>query len=86
LPPLPDIPAGVLAAYHKPIDPSDSAVLARVRAGERFYRENFAEPIKNNHGSFLLLLPGYPHGIHVKDPELAVAVIQRLLKAIKKTL
>lgn len=84
LPPLPDIPAGVLAAYHKPLDSTttNAGVLARLRAGEHFYIENFTELIRNNHKSFVMLLPNYPHNIHTKDPELVVTVIKRLLNSL----
>jgi pimeloyl-ACP methyl ester carboxylesterase len=81
LPSLPDIPVGVLAAYHKPIDSSaaNAEELASLRTGEHFYMENFAELIRNNHNSFIMLLPRYPHSIHKKDPELVVTLIKRLL-------
>lgn len=84
LPPLPDIPVGVLAAYHKPLDSSatNAGVLARLRVGEHFYVENFAELIRNNHNSFVMLLPRYPHGIHTQDSELVVTVIKRILNSL----
>ncbi|OQP59420.1 hypothetical protein A3860_37830 [Niastella vici] len=86
LPPLPDIPVGVLAAYHKPVDSSstNAGVVARLRAGEHFYMENFTELIRNNHNSFVMLLPHYSHSIHTQDPELVVTVIKRLLHSLAK--
>jgi pimeloyl-ACP methyl ester carboxylesterase len=85
LPPLPDIPTGILAAVHKPLSVEqrrDTGLVARLRAGEKFYTQNFARLIKNNHNSFFTLLPGYPHGIHSRDPQLVIACIQRLLNSI----
>jgi pimeloyl-ACP methyl ester carboxylesterase len=87
LPPLPDIPVSILAAYHKHIDSSaaNAGVLARQPFADRFYRENFADLIKDNHDSFFMLLPNYPHGIHGRDPELVVTAIRRLLNSTLKT-
>jgi pimeloyl-ACP methyl ester carboxylesterase len=87
LAPLPDIPVAVLAAYNKPIDSSKHTAgqLARIPLAEHFYMENFTAMIRNNHNSFVMLLPRYPHGIHSQDPELVVTVIRRLLNSIPKT-
>jgi pimeloyl-ACP methyl ester carboxylesterase len=88
LPPLPDIPVAVLASYNKVRDstrsmPSD---YARFEWAGRISRENFLQLIKDNHDSFFMLLPGYPHGIHGKDPELVDEVIERIYrKALKRT-
>jgi pimeloyl-ACP methyl ester carboxylesterase len=86
LPPLPDIPVAILAAYNKPIDPSqrNAGLMARIPIAEHFYMENFADMIRNNHSSFLMLLPEYPHSIHSKDPELVESVIKRLLNSIRR--
>jgi pimeloyl-ACP methyl ester carboxylesterase len=86
LPPLPDIPVSVLAAYNKPIDASqrNAGLMARIPITEHFYMENFADMIRNNHKSFLMLLPLYPHSIHAYDPELVASAIRRLLQSMPK--
>ena len=87
LPPLPDIPVAVLAAYNKPMDSSKRTAgqLARIPLAEHFYMENFTAMIRNNRNSFVMLLPRYPHGIHSQDPELVVTVIKRLLNNRKSS-
>jgi pimeloyl-ACP methyl ester carboxylesterase len=86
LPPLPDIPVAILAAYNKPIAASQrtAGLLARIPIAEHFCMENFADLIRNNHNSFLMLLPQYSHGIHAQDPELVTGVIKRLLDSLAK--
>jgi pimeloyl-ACP methyl ester carboxylesterase len=85
LPPLPDIPVGVLAAYDKQVVLSrgDSGVLTREPIAQRFYMENYATMIKANHHSFFMLLPGYSHAIHHQDPELVIWAIDRLFQAAR---
>jgi len=82
LPPLPDIPVAVLASYNKVRDSTRfmPADYARFEWAGRIGRENFLQLIKDNHDSFFLLLPGYPHGIHGKDPGLVDEVIGRIYR------
>jgi len=80
LPPLPDIPVAVLATYNKARDSTrfTAADYSRFEWAGRIGRENFLQLIKDNHDSFFMLLPGYPHGIHSKDPGLVDEVIERI--------
>ncbi|MBS1603375.1 MAG: alpha/beta fold hydrolase [Bacteroidetes bacterium] len=82
LPPLPDIPVAVLASYNKVRDSTrfSSADYSRFEWAGRIGRENFLQLIKDNHDSFFMLLPGYPHGIHGRDPELVDEVIERIYR------
>ena len=82
LPPLPDIPVAVLAPYNKVRDSSrfTAADYSRFELAGRIGRENFLQLIKDNHDSEFMLLPGYPHGIHGKDPELVDEVIERIYR------
>jgi pimeloyl-ACP methyl ester carboxylesterase len=82
LPPLPDIPVAVLAPYNKVRDSSGftAADYSRFEWAGRIGRENFLRLIKDNHDSEFMLLPGYPHGIHGRDPELVDEVIKRIYR------
>jgi pimeloyl-ACP methyl ester carboxylesterase len=82
LPPLPDIPVAVLASYSKVRDSSrfTAADYSRFEWAGRIGRENFLQLIKDNHDSFFMLLPGYPHDIHGRDPELVDEVIARIYR------
>lgn len=82
LAPLPDIPVAVLATYNKVRDSSryTAADYARFEWAGRIGRENFLQLIKDNRESCFMLLPGYPHGIHARDPELVDALIERIYR------
>jgi len=55
--------------------------LSKSMAGIGYDRNG--ELIRNNHNSFVMLLPRYPHGIHTQDPELVVTAIKRLLNSAR---
>ena len=78
LAPLPDIPVGVLLSYNKKLDSSGETEPARIALAERFRTDNYSAMIKNNHHSFIMLLPGYSHIIQGQDPELVVSSIRRV--------
>ena len=78
----------MLAPYNKVRDSSrfTAADYSRFEWAGRIARENFLQLIKDNHDSFFMLLPGYPHGIHGKDPELVDEVIERIYrKALRRS-
>jgi pimeloyl-ACP methyl ester carboxylesterase len=79
---LPDVPIAVLFAYNKPGDSSmyTSGELVRFREGARMNMDNYMDMIKNNHNSFVMLLPGYHHSIQADDPELVAEVVERIYR------
>jgi pimeloyl-ACP methyl ester carboxylesterase len=88
LSPLPDIPVTVLIAYNSPIEHSEKALFKEYKInGLEWFREvnkyridDYADMIKNNNNSSLVLLPGYPHVIHHRDPMLVSAAIMEVYK------
>ena len=85
LPPLPDIPVAVLLTHsHRLQAIPDSSrkghTIAEEDAIRRFRIENYTNLIENNHNSFIMILPGYSHGVHTQDPELVVEVIERVYR------
>ncbi|HTI93736.1 MAG TPA: alpha/beta hydrolase [Puia sp.] len=90
LPPLPDIPVAILLTHNHRLQAiADSSrnghTIAEEDAIRRFRIENYTSLIENNHNSFMMILPGYKHGVHTQDPQLVVEVIERVYRnAIKK--
>jgi pimeloyl-ACP methyl ester carboxylesterase len=83
LAPLPDIPVTVLISYNRPIEQQEEVLAKELKVNSipwfkevnRFRIQHFAEMIKDNHKSSVILLPLYSHGIHHQDPQLGAAVI-----------
>jgi len=90
LPALPDIPVAVLLTHNHrlqaiPDSSRNGHTIAEEDAIRRHRLENYTSLIENNHNSFMMILPGYKHGVHTQDPELIVEVIERIYrKAVKK--
>jgi pimeloyl-ACP methyl ester carboxylesterase len=90
LPSLRDIPVAVLLTHNHrlqgiPDSSRQGHTIAEEDAERRIRIENYTSLIENNHNSFIMLLPGYKHGVHTQDPELVVTVIERIYrKAVKK--
>ena len=88
LKPLPDIPVTVLMEYNRPIEYQEMGLMEEFKINgkawfqelDRYRIQHFAEMIKNNHNSSMILLPGYSHGIHHQDPELVATAIQDVYK------
>lgn len=80
LQPLKDIPITVMIAYYKHIEHYETEMNKNLKLGINllpWWKEldelrigHYAEMIKNNHNSRIILLPRYSHGIHQQDPQL----------------
>lgn len=85
LAPLPDIPITVMIAYNKHIEQYETKMNEELKLGinlipwwkelDQLRIEHFAEMIKNNRNSKLILLPRYSHGIHQQDPKLVAEAL-----------
>lgn len=93
LPPLIDIPVTVMISYNKYIEQYETTMNKNLKLGINlilWWKElddlrikHYAEMIKNNRSSKLVLLPRYSHGIHHQDPKL---VAQELVNAYETCL
>lgn len=93
LPPLKDIPVTVMISYFKHIEHYETEMNDRLKLGinlvpwwkelDQLRIDHYAEMIKNNRDSRLVLLPRYSHGIHQQDPNL---VAEELKNTYKKCL
>ena len=80
LKPLKDIPTTVMIAYNKHIENYETEMNENQKLGINlipWWKElnelrinHYAEMIKNNKNSRLILLPRYSHGIHQQDPKI----------------
>lgn len=85
LQPLPDIPVTVMIAYNKHIEQYETKMNEELQLGinlipwwkalDHLRIEHYAEMIKNNRNSKLILLPRYSHGIHQQDPKLVAEAL-----------
>lgn len=90
LAPFPDIPVTVLMSYNRAIEKQEEELTKELGINSipwfqevnRFRMQHFAEMIKDNHYSSLILLPRYSHGIHHQDPQLASTVILDLYRRV----
>ncbi|MRG44112.1 alpha/beta fold hydrolase [Chitinophaga sp. SYP-B3965] len=90
LAPLPDIPVTVLMSYNRYIEKQEEELGKELKINmmpwfaemNRLRIDHFADMIKNNHNSSVILLPRYSHGIHHQDPALASTVILDLYNRI----
>lgn len=80
LQPLKDFPTTVMIAYNKHIEDYETKMNENLKLGinlipwwkelDEFRIYHYAEMIKNNNKSKLILLPRYSHGIHQQDPKI----------------
>lgn len=80
LPPLKDIPITVMIAYNKHIEHYETEMNENLKLGinlipwwkelDELRISHYAEMIKNNGNSRVILLPRYSHGIHQQDPKI----------------
>jgi len=90
LPPLKNIPVTVLISYNKPVEFYETEMIEKFKLGINlvpWWKEldllriaHYADMIKNNQHSKILLLPGYSHGIHHQDPKLVADAISDVYK------
>lgn len=97
LQPLNDIPITVMISYNKHIEHYETEMNENLKLGinpipwwkklDEFRINHYAEMIKNNRDSRLILLPRYSHGIHQQDPKLVAEVLidtyEKCLSALK---
>lgn len=95
LSPLPNIPVAVLIAYNSPVELQEAQLSKEFRINsEPWFKESnyfrmrdYADLIKDNDNSLVILLPGYQHVIHHRDPQLAAtAILQVYLNTLKTNL
>lgn len=93
LAPLPDIPVTVMIAYNSPIEHGEKELFKTYKINgtawfeqvNKYRIQHYARMIKNNNDSSVMLLPGYQHVIHHRDPGLAAATIAQVFnKCIKR--
>lgn len=80
LQPLKDIPITVMIAYNKHIEDYETEMNKNLKLGinlvpwwkalDELRINHYADMIKNNSKSRLILLPRYSHGIHQQDPKI----------------
>lgn len=95
LPPLPDIPVTVMIAYSKHIEQYETKMNEELNLGinlipwwkelDQLRIEHYAEMIKNNRNSKLILLPKYSHGIHQQDPKLVAEALISIYNSILRS-
>lgn len=93
LQPLKDIPVTIMISYNKHIEHYEIEMNENLKLGinlipwwkelDRLRIDHYAEMIKNNGDSRLILLPRYSHGIHQQDPK---SVAEALLDTYEKCL
>jgi pimeloyl-ACP methyl ester carboxylesterase len=91
LQPLKDVPVTVMIAYNKHIEHYESEMNKNLKLGinlipwwkelDELRINHYAEMIKNNGNSQIILLPRYSHGIHHQDPKI---VADALINTYKK--
>ncbi|MDQ0065647.1 alpha/beta fold hydrolase [Chryseobacterium lathyri] len=93
LSPLKDIPVTVMISYNKHIEHYETEMNGNLKLGinlipwwkelDELRINHYAEMIKNNSNSRLILLPRYSHGIHQQDPK---SVAEALMYTYKNCL
>ncbi|ASW73905.1 hypothetical protein IQ37_17975 [Chryseobacterium piperi] len=96
LPPLKNIPVTVLIAYNKHIENYETEMNKSLKLNINlvsWWKElddlrikHYADMIKNNADSRVILLPQYSHGIHHQNPQLVAKAIQETYENCLKTL
>ncbi len=88
LAPLPDIPVTIMIAYNSPIEHAEKELAEECKLNmpswfwevNKYRMQHYAWMIQHNNHSSLVLLPGYQHVIHHRDPELTAATIAGVYK------
>jgi pimeloyl-ACP methyl ester carboxylesterase len=85
LQPLKDIPVTVMISYNKHIEHYETEMNENLKLGinlipwwkelDELRINHYAEMIKNNNNSRLILLPRYSHGIHQQDPKIVAEAL-----------
>ncbi|MEO5909751.1 MAG: alpha/beta hydrolase [Pelobium sp.] len=85
LEPIKDIPVTVMIAYYKHIEHYETEMNENLKLGinlipwwkelDELRINHYAEMIKNNRDSRIILLPRYSHGIHQQDPQLVAKAL-----------
>jgi len=85
LEPLKDIPITVMISYNKHIEHYETEMNENLKLGinlipwwkelDELRISHYAEMIKNNTNSCLILLPRYSHGIHQQDPKIVAKAL-----------
>ena len=85
LPPLKDVPVTVMISYNKHIEHYETEMNENLKLGinlipwwkelDELRIKHYAEMIKNNNSSRLILLPRYSHGIHQQDPKIVAEAL-----------
>ncbi len=85
LQPLKDIPVTVMISYNKHIEHYETEMNENLKLGinlipwwkelDQLRIDHYAEMIKNNQASRLILLPRYSHGIHQQDPKIVAEAL-----------
>jgi len=85
LQPLKDIPVTVMISYNKHIEHYETEMNENLKLGinlipwwkelDELRINHYAEMIKNNSNSRLILLPRYSHGIHQQDPKMVAKAL-----------
>jgi hypothetical protein len=86
--PLPNIPVAVLIAYNSPVELHEEQLSKEFKLNSalwfkevnNFRVQDYAELIKDNDNSSVILLPGYQHVIHHRDPRLAARTILQVYR------
>ncbi len=95
--PLKDIPVTVMISYNKHIEHYETEMNEKLKLGinlipwwkelDELRINHYAEMIKNNSNSQLILLPRYSHGIHQQDPKIVAEALsntyERCLTSLK---
>jgi pimeloyl-ACP methyl ester carboxylesterase len=93
LTPLPNIPVTVMIAYNSPVEQAEKELFKAYKINgpawfeqvNKYRIQHYAQMIKNNNNSSIVLLPGYQHVIHHRDPPLVAATIADVYKKCLKT-
>ena len=78
----------MLIAYNSPVELHEEQLSKEFRINSAlwfkevnyFRMRDYAELIKANDNSFVLLLPGYQHVIHHRDPQLVATTLLQVYK------
>jgi pimeloyl-ACP methyl ester carboxylesterase len=90
---LPNIPTTIMIAYNSPIEGGEKELFKEYKINgvawfeqvNKYRIQSYAHMIKNHTNSLIMLLPGYQHVIHHRDPQLAAATIADVYrKCIRK--
>lgn len=96
LQPLKDIPVTVMISYNKHIEDYETKMNEKLKLGinlipwwkelDELRIKHYAEMIKNNSNSQLVLLPRYSHGIHQQDPKIVAEALSGIYEKCRTSL